>query len=206
MWNRVVPLGVFLASILLPLRGQAQAVSKPSNLTVALRFQAPATRFGWVNGNRRPDSVSVLGAGVGLQWKEFWMIDAGGNFLLPLMGGKSEAHFRAGIAPILADGRVEGAGWVLQAQILAEIQYLVRHQDCSELGCDENTTGLAGRVGLEALRWSKSGRSAFTTRLSVGYMVPLQRTITGYGRDNYPWNENLHWALDVALDIGISAH
>jgi hypothetical protein len=203
MWNRVVPIGVFLASILLPLRGQAQADAKPSNLTLTLRFQAPATRFGWVNGDRRPDSISVLGGGLGLQWKEFWMIEAGGSFLLPPMAGRSEVHLRAGIAPILADGRVEGAGWVLQAQVLGEIQFLERYLDCSELGCDENTTGLSGRVGLEALRWSKSGRSAFTTRLSVGYMIPLDQTVTGYGRD-LTGRVDLHSSMDVALDIGIA--
>jgi hypothetical protein len=203
MWNRVVPFGVLLVGILLPLRGQAQVASKPSNLTLALRFQAPLTGVRWVNGNHRPDSFSAVGGGLGLQWKEFWMVEAGGSVLLSVQGGKSEAHLRAGIAPILADGRVEGAGWVLQAQVLGEIQFLERYLDCSELGCNEDTTGLAGRVGLESLRWSKSGRSAFTTRLSVGYMVPVDQTVTGYGRD-ITGRVDLHSSMDVALDIGIA--
>ena len=204
MWNRVVPLGVLLVGVLLPLRGQAQVDSKPSNLTLALRFQPPAIGLGFTNGSI--DGASVLGGGLGLQRKEFWMVEAGGGLLFWMDYRKSrryEAHLRAGIAPILADGRVEGSGWVLQAQILAEIQYLGRYLDCSELGCNEDTTGLAGRVGLEALRWSRSGRSAFTTRLSVGYMIPLDQTVTGYGRD-IAGRDDLHSSMDVALDIGIA--
>jgi hypothetical protein len=183
---------VLLVGILLPRPGQAQADAKPSNLTVTFRLQAPVTAARFVNG--KGDGVSVFGGGLGFQWKEFWMVEAGGSFWF---AWAYEAHFRAGIAPILADGRVEGSGWVLQAQLLGGIEYLVR----AENGGTEKTTGLSLRMGLEASRWSKKG-SAFTTRLSVGSMMPLQQTRDASWRG---W-EDLHWAMDVALDFGIASH
>ena len=204
MWNRVVPLAVLLTSILLPLRGQAQPDSRPSNLTINLRFQPPATAFWFANG--AVDGASVVGGGLGFQWKEFWMGEAGASLLLWPDYRKSsryEAHLRMGIAPIAADGRVEGAGWMLQAQFLGGIQYLKRYMDCSELGCEEATTGLSVRLGLEASRWSKTGRVAFTTRLSAGTMTPLHQTVTGNG-SFLPDRYGLDWAMDVALDIGIA--
>ena len=97
----------------------------------------------------------------------------------------------------MADGRVEGSGWVLQAQLLGGIEYLVR----AENGGTEKTTGLSLRMGLEASRWSKKG-NAFTTRLSVGSMMPLQQTRDGSWKG---W-EDLHWAVDVALDFGMASH
>ena len=199
MWKRVVLFAVLLVGILLP-SGQAQADAKPSNLTVTFRLQAPLTAVRFANG--AVDGVSLVGGGLGLQWKEFWMVEAGGSFSLFF---SYEAHFRAGIAPILADGRVEGAGWVLQAQVLGEIQYLVRIRNDDDFGgAEEKTTGLSGRMGLEASRWSRK-KVAFTTRLSVGIMMPLQQT-----RDD-TWNgyffaQDLHWAMDVALDFGIAFH
>jgi hypothetical protein len=59
-------------------------------------------------------------------------------------------------------------------------------------------------MGLEASRWSKKG-NAFTTRLSVGSMMPLQQT-RDYTWNGYFFAQDLHWALDVALDFGIASH
>ena len=200
MWNRVVLFAVLLVGILLPRPGQAQADAKPSNLTVTFRLQAPFTAVGFANG--RTDHVSLVGGGLGLQWKEFWMVEAGGSFSLFF---SYEAHFRAGIAPIVADGRVEGSGWVLQAQVLGEIQYLVRIKLEESSAGTEGTTGLSLRMGLEASRWSKKG-VAFTTRLSVGIMMPLQQTRDAWWNDYILKSQDLHWAMDVALDFGIASH
>jgi hypothetical protein len=203
MWNRVVLFAVLLVGILLPLPGQAQADAKPSNLTVTFRLQAPLTAVRFANG--AVDGVSLVGGGLGLQWKEFWMVEGGGGLSFWPKNSEAainyEAHFRAGIAPIVADGRVEGSGWVLQAQLLGEIQYLLRAENDDGIGRTEKTTGLSLRMGLEASRWSKKG-SAFTTRLSVGSMMPLQQTRDASWRG---W-EDLHWAMDVALDFGIASH
>ncbi len=176
--------------------------SRPSNLTMNLRLQPPATAFWFANG--AVDGASVVGGELGFQWKELWMGEAGASFLIwpdYRKSSRNEAHVRMGIAPIAADGRVKGAGWVLQAQFLGGIQYLKRYLDCEELGCDEATTGLSVRLGLEASRWSKTGRGAFTTRLSVGTMAPLYQTVTG---DKTSFDRPLDWAMDVALDIGIA--
>jgi len=133
------------------------------------------------------------------------MVEAGGSWSIGITVKSYEAHFRAGIAPVLADGRREGAGWVLQAQILTEVQYLVR--DVYEDGLDgtEKTTGLSGRLGLEASHWSR-GTSAFTTRLSVGGMVPLRQDRGEDWNDYIEKSRDLHWAMDVALDLGIASH
>ena len=187
MWNRVVLFAVLLVGILLPLPGQAQADAKPSNLTVTFRLQAPLTAVRFANG--AVDGVSLVGGGL-----SFWPRNSEAAI-------SYEAHFRAGIAPILADGRVEGSGWVLQAQLLGEIQYLVRTENDDGIGGTEKTTGLSLRVGLEASRWWKKG-SALTTRLSVGSMMPLQQTRDG----SWKGSEDLHWAMDVALDFGIASH
>jgi hypothetical protein len=96
MWNRVVLFAVLLVGILLPLPGQAQADAKPSNLTVTFRLQAPLTAVRFANG--AVDGVSLVGGGLGLQWKEFWMVEGGGGLSFWPKNSEAainyEAHFR----------------------------------------------------------------------------------------------------------------
>ena len=88
-----------------------------------------------------------------------------------------------------------------EAGLTAEYSFSDRF--AAGVGAGESLLGIQlaalGRVRL--VTWGKHDMAH-----GLDFVAPLQKTITGYGRDTYPWNENLHWALDVALDIGIAAH
>ena len=152
-----------------------------------------------------PAGVTLGGGSIQLALKERWAFETGAAAVFTGIEGLSPEIFaRAGITPLLHDGRkADGRGWTTQVVALAGYWYLKRMDAPDGHHGTETTHAVRANAGFDFT--GHASPVDFSVRLLSGIAVPFWQTRTGdWEKHLYiDTDSDLHWALDVGVDLGI---
>jgi hypothetical protein len=195
-----------------PVRAQSPGPSGVGDSTLSLQLRAalPLTHAVVARGSEDGYilGAEMLGGSVGLQWRRFWVVEAGAAAVRVWTGGDGSAvpdlFARIGVTPVLSDHRDDrGAGWMTQFVALAGYRHMPRPLGFA--GIDNGGTVADGVTASGGLEWSRffTHSTALTLRLLAQLTVPVTdhraaEQALYYGRGD------MGNAVDLAFDVGVS--
>jgi hypothetical protein len=185
--------------------------AKVTPLRVKLHVVLPLAQLNLVNpggGIGSSSAVTFAGASLEAEFLRLWALEMGAAGVVGIGADfptNSDAFVRGGLVPVVYDARnQEGLGWTIQFDALAGYRWLKRNQSPDGHPGTETTHAIRGNLGLDFTR-EYSG-IAFVARVLSGVTLPLAQTRTGYWESHSYINagEDLKWALDLGIDIGVA--
>jgi len=191
--------------------GPASPRAYDAPFRLKLHAVVPFAQFTLANpghASGRSIGVTLAGASVEAEFNRLWAVEVGGNFVTWIDADfprNFDVFARGGLVPVVYDGRnSNGLGWTIQFDALAGYRWLKRHQSPDGHPGTESTHAVRGNLGFDFTR--QFSRVGFVARVLSGVTLPLAQTRTGnWASHSYiSPNEDLKWALDLGVDVGIA--